>query len=193
MTTITLTSELDAINTMLSCIGEAPVNSIEVSGLADVDMAKAVLNEISRSVQASGWHFNQETDFPLPRNVSGEITVPSNTLNVDTTKRFDDYDVVQRGTRLYNKTTRSFVFDKDIEVDLTLLIEWAELPEAARQYIMTRAARVFQARQLGSDTQHRFSEADEAVALANFKDAEGSTGDYNMLNSSWSVGQVLDR
>jgi hypothetical protein len=27
----------------------------------------------------------------------------------------------------------------------------------------------------------------------NFKDAEGSTGDYNMLSGSYSVANILDR
>lgn len=193
MSTTVLTSELTAVNTMLSCISESPVNSLEVTGLVDLDMAKSILNEVSRAVQGSGWNFNSETDYPLPRTVAGEIVVPLNALKVDTTAKFSSYDIVQRGIRLYDKKTRSYVFDKDIEVDIVFLLEWEDLPEAARQYIMIRAARVFQGRMLGSDTQHKFTEAEEGNALVTFKDAEGSTGDHNMLSGSYSVANILDR
>lgn len=45
MTQITLTTELQAINTMLSIIGEAPVSSITENLGADVSIAKQILDE----------------------------------------------------------------------------------------------------------------------------------------------------
>lgn len=182
---------------MLSCIGEAPINDLDVTGLLDVDNARAVLDETSRTVQdngGEGWHFNSETNYPLVRNIDGKIAVPPSALKIDTTARFQySYDVVQRGDFLYNKKTRSDVFDQDIEVDVVWLFSFEQLPEAARRYIMIRAARVFQARQLGSDTQHKFSEADELQALSGIKSYEGDTADHNFLTDSVSVAMILDR
>lgn len=193
MTAITLTTELEAVNTMLSCIGESPINSLEVTGVEDADAAKAVLNEVSRQVQSIGWHFNSETDYSLVRDVDGFINVPSNTITVDTTDEFYNYDVVQRGLRLYNKKDHTFVFDKTLKVDIVLLLPWDELPQAARRYIEISAARVFQVRRLGSDTLHKFSEMDELKALSVLKDNEGETGDYNVLSGSYSVANILQR
>jgi len=195
MTTTSKTTELEAINTMLSCIGESPINSLDDTGSVDVDIAKSVLDEVSRNVLSLGWKFNRETDYPLYRNSSGQIAYPPNALKIKPTARYRDkgYDVVQRGDFLYNQKTRSLVFDSDIEVDIVWLFPFEELPQAARNYIMVCASRIFQARQLGSDTLHKFSEADEAKALVAFKDHEGDTADYNYLTDSYSVGSILWR
>ena len=57
-TQITLTSELQAINTMLSIIGEAPVSSITENIGADVSIAKQILDESSVDIQSKGWNYN---------------------------------------------------------------------------------------------------------------------------------------
>ena len=44
-TQITPTTELQAVNTMLSVIGEAPVNSITGTTTVDVSVAKNILDE----------------------------------------------------------------------------------------------------------------------------------------------------
>ena len=53
------TTELEAVNIMLSSIGEAPVNSLS-SGLVDAELAQTTLHNVSREVQAAGWSFNTE-------------------------------------------------------------------------------------------------------------------------------------
>ena len=57
-TQITPTTELQAVNQMLSVIGEAPVNSITGTVTTDVSVAKNILDETSMSVQSMGWNFN---------------------------------------------------------------------------------------------------------------------------------------
>lgn len=189
----TLTTELEAVNTMLDCIGESPISTLEVTGLADAAKAKATLAEVSRKVQEKGWHFNSETEYPLTRDTDGYITLPTNVLKVDTTAEFNDYDVAQRGSRLYWKDDHTYVFDKDLEADIVFYLPWTELPQAARSYIEIRAARVFQGRQLGSETQFKFSAQEEADALAAMVSAEADNSDYNMFNGSWSVANILNR
>ena len=53
-TQITPTTELQAVNQMLSVIGEAPVNSITGTVTTDVSVAKNILDETSMSVQSMG-------------------------------------------------------------------------------------------------------------------------------------------
>jgi hypothetical protein len=52
MTITTRTSELEAVNTILSTVGEAPLNSLTGSLPVDGTMARNVLNEINREVQS---------------------------------------------------------------------------------------------------------------------------------------------
>lgn len=193
MATLAPTTELEAVNTMLTTIGEAPVSSLEVSGLSDVAIAKQVLSEVSRAIQNKGWHFNMEKEYPLSPSVDGYLIPPTNTLRVDTNKEYSDKDVVMRGTRLYDRTEHSYVFTDAVKVDLIVLLPFDELPESARYYITIRAARIFQRRVLGSDTVEGYTQDEEASALMMMQEAETGTGDYNMLNGSYSVASILER
>ena len=44
---LTATTKLEAVNTLLSSIGEAPVNSL-TSGLVDAELAETILDSTSR-------------------------------------------------------------------------------------------------------------------------------------------------
>jgi hypothetical protein len=193
MATYTPTTELEAVNIMLGTIGEAPISSLEVSGLVDVAVAKQLLHEVSRDVQSKGWDFNQEYEYPLARTTDGFVLVPTNALRVDTTTAFKGYDVVVRGERLYDRTNHTFVFPETLKVDMTIFLPFNEMPEAARYYITVRAARKFQDRNLPSEAAHVYTEQDEKDALVTLKEAEGDTGDYNMFTHSYSVARVLER
>lgn len=193
---LSMTSELDAINIMLGTIGESPINSLDAAtGVVDAVTARAILSEVSVQVQEEGWHFNTEYEFVLtPALGTNEIYVPANTIEVDASA-YDrnDIDVAIRGNRLYDRKNKTFQFQQDIKADLTILLEFNELPQAARHYITVRAARVFQQRVVGSDTLGSFSEKDEARALRSMRRYESKTADYNILTGNYSVMRTIDR
>jgi len=188
-----LTTELDAINTMLSIIGEAPVNTVEDNGVVDAVMARQILNETMREVQARGWHWNTDKGviltptFPAP----GEVYVPANTLQVDATESRPD--VVQRGTRLWDRRENTFKFREPLKVDIVRLLPFDEIPQVARNYVMVRAGRIFQDRVVGSSTLSGFSKEDEVRALVALRNAEAENADYNMVDDNWAVGRILNR
>lgn len=193
MTTTALTSELEAINTLLGAIGESSINSLEVSGLADVASARATLNEISREVLSHGWQFNTEEDYPLNRDASNKITLPAHCIRAVFTKTHGDMKLITRGLKLYDAVDHTYTFTKDLTGTLVLLLPWDELPQVARHYIMIRASRIYQARNLGSDTQFQFSEQEEGSARSIMEEHEGDTGGYNMFSGSASVITTLAR
>lgn len=193
MTATTLTSELEAINTMLDSIGESPVSSLLQSGLVEVAKAISTLSETSRLVQAGDWHFNTEDDYPLPLASDGTITLPTNTLAVDETSQGWKVDIVARGLRLYDRKAHTYQFSEPLTVTIKLLLSWEELPQPVRHYIMIRASRIYQSRELGSDTQYRFSEAEEIQALTSMMREDLKSADCNMLTGSWSVASILNR
>ena len=178
---------------MLSVIGEAPVATLDSTDLLDVTIAQTVLRETSRAVQSEGWHFNTEINYELPLTSEGKIVVAPNVLQIDTTTEYKVYDVVQRGGFLYNRAKRTSVFDKPIKVDMTLFLDYSELPESARHYIAVKASRVFQDRVMGADALHVYTKDDEQLAYVHLKRAEGETGDYNMFDDSQSVSEVWHR
>lgn len=60
-----VSTELDAINLILSSIGEAPVNSLTESESIDVDNARSLLDTVSRNIQRQGWQFNTLTNVTV--------------------------------------------------------------------------------------------------------------------------------
>ncbi|WP_185961564.1 hypothetical protein [Telmatospirillum sp. J64-1] len=191
---LTPTTELEAVNSMLSVIGETPVNSLDDNGVVDAVIARQILAEVSREVQSRGWHWNTDKGFYL--NITfpeGFIYLPANTLMVDSVGRYQNIDVVQRGQRLYDRRNHTYQFSRPIQVDIVRLLPFEELPQAARQYIMVRAGRIFQDRIVGSEALNGFNVADENRAWATLRAAETETADYNILSDHYSVGRVLHR
>ena len=179
----TLTSKLEAVNSMLGHIGESPVNSISDTNALPISAATAisVLDEVSRSVQAEGWHFNTELKVTLSPAGDGTITLSDDILEVDTTDT--SIDIAQRGLSLFDRSNNTSVFSKALEVNLTRLLDFTSLPEAARRYITLRASRVFQGRMVGSRELEALIARDEYNARADLMDTEGNNSDRTIFDS----------
>jgi hypothetical protein len=188
MTIQTRTTELEAINTILSTIGEAPLSTLTGSLPVDGTMAKSVLNEINREVQSMGWHFNTQPKVTLSKD-AGNSTIPlaTNVLRVELNPYLHsktDYDIVQRDNILFNLVTNTSTFTEDLkDVKVVYLLDFADIPEQAKRYITIRSARVFHDRTLGANTLHKFSVEDEEKSLVILRQAEASTGDYSVFDS----------
>ena len=191
--TLTPTSELDAVNTILGVIGEAPVNSLDIPGLASVDVARQILHDVSREIQSQDWEFNSETSYELPLSIEGFIYTPPNILKIDVTDTWlQKYLPVQRGTRMYDRKNHTYVFPEVIDFDVVFFLPFDELPEQLRRYVTIRAARVFQRRFLSSDSINAFTEEEEQRARAEALAADASVADYNMAEN-YDVFRVMDR
>ena len=185
------TTELEAINTMLSTIGESPVNTVEDTGNVDVVIARQILQTVSREVQARGWHFNTEINYTITPDSDGYLVLPKTVLKVDTVYPDSSKDVVVRGSRLYDREKHTYVFTDAVKVDMTILLTFDELPEVARNYVTIRASRIFQERVVGSDTLHAFNSQDEARAMVSLMEYEADTADLNILSGNYSVYRIL--
>ena len=185
------TTELEAINTMLSTIGESPVNTVEDTGNVDVVIARQILQNVSREVQARGWHFNTEINYTITPDSEGYLVLPKTVLKADTVYPDSSKDVVVRGSKLYDRENHTYVFTDAVKVDMTILLTFDELPEVARNYVTIRASRIFQERVVGSDTLHAFNSQDEARAMVSLMEYEADTADLNILSGNYSVYRIL--
>ena len=190
---ISLTSKLDAINSMLIGVGEAPVNTLN-SGLQEAEIAAITLDTISREVQSVGWAFNTDLRYTLSPNSIKHIPVPSNCLQIDTTALRRDYntDIVLRNQKLYDRTKNTFEFTAEVIVDMIQLFEFEELPEVARRYITLRAGRKFQENILGSTEMTQLQFKDEQAALFALQEAEAQVADFNIFDN-YDTYRALDR
>lgn len=180
------TTELEAVNTLLHTIGEAPVNSLTGTLPIDATLASNTITEISREVQSAGWHWNTFYKYSLSLDTDSKIPLADNIMRVDLpTGKYplSTHDVIKRGSFLFNKQGNSFTFDEAVEANVIILLPFTELPENARRYITIRGARVFQDRTLGAGVLHKFNQVDELNALAILKQEETDTADTNIFNS----------
>jgi hypothetical protein len=185
----TLLTELDAINTMLEVIGEAPVSSINLA-LPDVATAKSILDGALRDVQTIGLNSNTDDYYELtPTGAdpgpAGEFTIPTDPYPVLRIDAFNPYrHVVKRGLKLWDKDNHTYIFtETSLRVNIVWLLPFADLPTSTRVYITMKAAAQFHARVLGSEALSPYAEKDERTAYALFQAEELCTGQYSMLNS----------
>lgn len=182
---LTKTTKLQAVNTILSTVGEPPVNSLSAQR-ADSLIAQTVLDEITREVLSYGWQFNTDEKVVMtPETSSGYIYVSDSVVRVDMDPAYSqNYDIALRGNRLYNRVTNSYAFAEPITVLQVHLMDFDDMPEPAKRYVTIRAARVFQDRMVGSQTLHAFTAQDEIMALAKMTEYENDVGDYSIFHSA---------
>lgn len=146
---LTPLTPLDAVNEILSAIGAAPVDTIEDSGNIDVNNAYRILKSVNRQVQIDGYTFNTISSYPLiPDRFTKEIAWDSTLLRVSTT---EGNFLRNRGGLVYDVTNNTDKFDGQIEVEAIVLVPFEELPEAFREYITIKSARLFATRYLGDE------------------------------------------
>ena len=129
-----------AINTMLTSIGEQPIQNVDdLGGLSAASIAKDILENVSRAVQSRGWIFNTDLDVVMKPDNNGYITLSDNILRIDTTTRLrdPDNDIVERGRKLYDRQKNVNTFDAGVEIKVNVIkeLEFHDLPEPAKRYI----------------------------------------------------------
>lgn len=177
-------TELEAVNEMLMSIGQAPVSTLAVTGIKDVNVAKAELLKVSRRIQSRGWNWNTDNDYELTPDVDGHIAIPNGVLKIDAGSKQNNY--VQRrhetkGLCLYNRDDRTFVFDDGVDCEIVWGFDFEDLPETARTYVATSAGRKFQSRVIGSRVLDQFQAEDEARAYMLLEREERASRDTNMF------------
>ena len=181
--------ELEAINTLLSIIGEAPIDQlsdITVNEITDSSLARRTLYEVSRDVQAEGWGFNTDYDVTLAMDSSNQFPLPDNALRVDfSPNTYPEQQYVARGNRVYDRSTQRYDFGGNsdtLTVDsMVRQLDWDELPHAAQQYIAIRAGRIFSDRYINSNVVFAYTVQDETYARTQLIRAEESGLQNNML------------
>ena len=189
------TTKLEAVNTMLTSIGEQPIQNMnDLAGLSDASIAEQILDNVSRAIQSRGWIFNTDLDVQMSVDQYGEIKLSPDILRVDTTSRVrnGDTDIVERGRKLYDRQKQTFIFTTKVTVNQIKLLVFEDLPEPARRYIAIRSARIFHDRVVGSGELHRFYQEDEMNSWQALLEYEGDVAYYNIFDN-YDVFRVVDR
>lgn len=182
------TTLLDAVNVLLTNIGEMPVDSLEDQQIQDARMAEQILLEFAKEGQLRGWTWNSEAAYPFDRDAtSGEIEVPRSAVSWTVNPYQLNGRYVLRGARVYDKKKRTFQIDEQdapIEADVIWLLSWDESPEAFNRWVTIRSARVFSTRMLGSDSVTNYTAIDEQAALTELMRIEYEQAQPNSLTGA---------
>jgi len=179
-----MTTKLQAINQMLSGIGQAPVVSLDIAN-PEIALAETVLDSVNREVQGEGWHFNTEVNYPFTADVNGEVLVPQNVLQLSDNKisNVQKYQTVLMDGKLYDKVNHTFNFTagSTVKCDVVWFFNFEDLPQVFKDYITQRSARVFAGRALGSQEMVTFNVQDEVLLRANCIAYDTDTSEANIF------------
>ena len=158
---------------------------VETQTNPDVAIALNTLREVSREVQAEGWAFNKEYDFPLTPDSNNEVLIPNNVLQMDLNRNYPvnlNRDSVNRGGKLYDRTAHSYTWDDEtVYVDITWYFDWENIPTPVQAFIVARAASIVSSRIIGDGNQYQMLQQKEAFARSMALEYECNQGDYTFF------------
>ena len=186
-----VSTELDAVNSILMSVGESPVNTLTVQS-PEVAIAQKTLRQVCREVQAEGWSYNTENEYPIDLDTNNQCIIPNNVIQLDLNiyQHGKDYDIVRRsdnGTmKVYDKKGHTFTFTncEKLYFDVIWIIEFQDLPQPFKDYITCRASRIASNRMINNPQSAKLLEADEAALRALALEYETKQGDYNIFSDA---------
>lgn len=200
MTSLTRTTKLQAINVILTTIGESQTNTITGTLPWETDLAVSILDETVRELCLNKWVFNFEKEISIIPDGSNRLLVASNYIQVEPADTADKNEYVMRPISagsstfmIYDITNKTSTFTSAKSFDITYLLDFEELPEAAKRYVTIRAARVYADRLMASGEVRAFTERDEVEAKAKLEEYSYGVDKNNMLLDSPDTYNFLNR
>jgi hypothetical protein len=187
--TYAASTELDAVNQILSSVGQAPVTTLDLQN-PEVAIVLTTLREVNKQVQAEGWNYNVERGYEFtPDSTTKHIAYPTNVLQLDTTKskHRDDFDPVRRDGKFYDRLKHTYEWDNVIEADVTWLFEFEDVPPAIQLYITARAARLAANKMVGDTTLFQLLQEQELQTRAAALEYDCNQADYSIFG--WRDGE----
>ena len=190
-----MTTELEAVNSLLATIGEAPVSSFGSPIAPDASRALETIREVTRTTLSRGWWFNTEVNTTLvPDSVSKEVTLPVAILSVSFGPQGNYVDPINRGQRVYDRANKTYAFNQSVTVRrLIINLLWDELPETAKSYIRIKASRLFRTRTFVSVIGPAYDVADETQASAELMSEHYRNSPTNIYNTDGVYQGGLNR
>ena len=185
--TISLDTELSAVNSILGSIGQAPVTSLDFTN-PEISFIHNLLREVNVDVQNEGWSFNTEYHVTYSPDTNGYFVIPPNVIRFDVhdNQNIKTTDVVKRNGRLYDKYNHTDVFTSDLDLDVVTLYEFNDLPSVFQRYITYRASGRAAAQLVANTELVQLLATQEAQARAACMEYECDQGDHTFMG--WPNG-----
>lgn len=165
-----------------------------VSKTIDNGAPESLINEVLLELCSKGWYFNTTKNFELIPDSLGFINLSSSILRLDSKNGY-----IKKSGRLYDPFKQSFIFEKNILVDLVILVDYQDLPEIAKNYVNIKSNRRFinlLSSKLGKDKYRnliqRYSDKDEESAFIDLKIENNKSAKLNIFNNYY-VQRILNK
>ena len=188
-TTIDLDTELSAVNSILGSIGQAPVTNLNFTN-PEIEFIYNLLKEANVEVQSEGWVFNREDHYPFTPDNNKHILIPSNILRMDVCEEevYRNTDVVKRDGKLYNKVEHTYEFDSPVDMNVTWLFPFEDLPQPFKRLIVAKASTRAAVQLVSNPTLVQLLGQQEAYTRAIVLEYECNQGDHNFLGMGHDQG-----
>lgn len=178
--TIGLITELEVINSVLSVAGDNPVQSLSEE-YQPVFIIRKMINNISRDMQIKNYWFNTEYGVELiSNNITNKITLPFNLLNFEPC----DTRYVARGVTVYDRVARTSIITETIKADISVHLEFDELPQVARKYIQAMCRKQYNNEYFGETAFKNDLLEEVKDALADLQKLNIENEDINIFKSA---------
>ena len=186
---LTPVKELEAVNILLAAIGEAAVSSLETATTVEVTQAKNLLSNVNRAAQQKGWHFNTEWDVVLTRDSDNRIPLSESILSVYQPGQLMTIRGRSGSMYAYDLDNNTFTWTKNLNNAVTItLLDFVDTPNTFRQYVTTRAARIFQEEIIGQVSAETVNRQEEAEAYADLLDDDAERSGLNV--AYWTLDML---
>jgi len=148
-TTVTIDTELSAVNAILGSIGQAPVSSIDHTN-PEISFVYNILKECNQDVQNEGWTFNIEYHIKETTDSSDNIVIDADVMRIDMEDGHDrTRDFVRRKDssdsdkwKLYDRVNHTFEYPDDdyFYVNKVRLFAFEDIPAPFQRYIIYKAS-----------------------------------------------------
>lgn len=175
-----MTTKLEAINTMLSCIGQSPLNTLEGTKSYFTIAAENILNSETKRIQLQGWDFNSEDFYQFNPDLNKFIKIPDNLIMIKFPTIYKNRYVVREG-KLYDKMNHTYEITRPIKCSVVWYFDFEDLPEVVKQYATMSAAYRFVKRELGAEKASQYVQEDLMEARMAMEQHELEIGEYTMI------------
>ena len=200
-----VSTELDAVNQILSSVGQAPVTTLDMQNPETYTVLQT-LRDVNRQLQSEGWTFNTEYRVKFEPDSDNKISIPYNVLQMDANpyKHNNKYHMVRKDGKLYDTfwhrrlNAKEFEFTEDIYCDVVYFYRFNDLPYAFQAHITAKAARIVATKLVGSQELVQLLAIDEQTTREALMEYETQQGDYSFFGgtnytSSYQPFQALNR
>jgi len=186
-TTVTIDTELSAVNAILGSIGQSPVASLDYTN-PEISFVYNILKECNQDIQSEGWTFNKEQHIKYTNKTGDKFHVDADIIQIDNEDAWDrTRDFVRRKEggvwKLYDRVNHTFEFPDDdyFYVHVTRLLAFEDIPAPFQRYIIYKASGRAAVQLVSNPSLQKMLQTYEVQARAAAMEYECNQGDHNMM------------